>query len=89
MVLEAQVGEQARVHRGVQRAHATVEVLGVAGDVGDLRDGEARVGDRRAVPPVETISTPAPTSAVASSTRPRLSLTAMSARRTGTRSRSR
>ena len=32
VVLEAQVGEQARVHGGVQRAHAAVEVLGVAGD---------------------------------------------------------
>ena len=30
VVFEPQVGEQARVHAGVQRAHAPVEVLGVA-----------------------------------------------------------
>src|SRR5690606_38548675 len=46
VALEAQVGEQARVHVRVQGAHAAVEVLGEAGEVADLGDGDARVGDR-------------------------------------------
>jgi hypothetical protein len=43
---EPEVGEQAGVDRGVQRAHPPVERLGEAGDGGDLGDGEPGIRDR-------------------------------------------
>ena len=41
----AAVGEDARVHRRVQRLHPPVEALGEAGDLLDRRDRDAGVGD--------------------------------------------
>ena len=39
-------GEQAAMHLGMQRLDAAVHHLGEAGQIGDIRDGEAGIGDR-------------------------------------------
>ena len=70
----------------VQRLDAAVHDLGKAGELGHVADRDAGLAKAFAVPPVETSSTPALASAAANSTRPVLSETDSSARRTGTRS---
>jgi hypothetical protein len=47
VVLEAQVGEQARVDARVQRLHAPAERLREAGDLGDVLDGESGLAQKR------------------------------------------
>ena len=72
-------GQQAAVHRGMQRLDPAVHHLGKAGEV-RIAHREPGIGERLAVPPVETSSTPWPASARAKSTRPVLSETEMRAR---------
>ena len=74
--------EQPGMDARVERLHAAVEDLGEAGVVLDRAGSRCRPRPaRRAVPPVETISTPSSARPRAKSTSPRLSETLSSARR--------
>ena len=70
-----EVGEDAGVHRRVQRDDAVAEDRRHAGQVGDIGDGDAGVGDRLAVPPLDTSDQPRSARPRASSTMPDLSYT--------------
>ena len=76
--------QQAGVDARVERLDAAVEDLREARVVLDRPHLDARSASSRAVPPVETISTPSSASPRAKSTSPRLSDTLSSARRTRT-----
>ena len=67
----------------VQRLDAAVHHLGKPGDVRDVGHGQPGLGQRRAVPPVDTSSKPRATRPRAKSTRPVLSETLIRARGMG------
>ena len=73
--------EQAAVDLGMEGLDAAVEHLRKAGEFADVLDGRPASRRARAVPPVETSSTPKPARTWANSTRPVLSVTLSNARR--------